>query len=145
MGAGLVIDLAAEPDPAGRVRAETGGRGADAIIDVVGGDTFGWARRAVAFEGRVVVAGFTGGIGELRTNHVLLRNYSVVGLHLARYRRENPALLRAVHGELVDLWSAGAIAPEIYRELPFAEAPAGLSLLRQREVIGRVVLRTLTG
>jgi NADPH:quinone reductase len=148
MGADLVIDLAEEPDPAARVRAETGGHGADVILDVVGGDTFGWARRAVAFEGRVVVAGFTGGIGELRTNHVLLRNYSVVGLHLARYRRENPALLRAVHDILVALWADGAVAPQIHRELPFGDAPAGLSLLSGREVVGRVVLRTqpsLTG
>ena len=53
-----------------------------AITTNVGGATFEWARRCVAFEGRIVVAGFTGGIGELRTNHVLLRNYSVVGLHL---------------------------------------------------------------
>lgn len=144
MGADVVIDLAGEPDPAGRVRAATGGHGADVIIDVVGGATFGWARRCAAWEGRVVVAGFTGGIAELRTNHVLLRNYSVVGLHLARYRRENPALLRAVHDALVALWSDGAISPQIYRELPFDQAPAALSLLSGREVIGRVLLRTAT-
>ncbi len=144
MGADLVIDLASEPDPAGWVRAATGGHSADVIVDVVGGATFDWARRCVAWEGRIVVAGFTGGIGELRTNHVLLRNYSVVGLHLARYRRENSALLREVHDALVELWSGGAISPEIYRELPFDQAPAGLSLLSEREVIGRVLLRTAT-
>jgi len=144
MGADLVIDLASEPDPAARVRAATGGHGADVVVDVVGGATFDWARRCVAWEGRVVVAGFTGGIGELRTNHVLLRNYSVIGLHLARYRRENPSLLREVHDALVELWSGGAISPQIYRELPFDQAPAGLSLLSEREVIGRVLLRTAT-
>jgi NADPH:quinone reductase len=144
MGADVVIDLAGEPDPAGRVRAVTGGRGADVIVDVVGGAAFDWARRCVAWEGRIVIAGFTGGIGELRTNHVLLRNYSLVGLHLARYRRENPALLRQVHDALVALWSDGAISPQIYRELPFDQAPAGLSLVSEREVIGRVLLRTAT-
>ncbi|HEY7011308.1 MAG TPA: NADPH:quinone oxidoreductase family protein [Streptosporangiaceae bacterium] len=142
MGADLVIDLAAEPDPAGRVRAATGGRGADLVIDVVGGSTFDWARRAVVFGGSIVVTGFTSGtINELRTNHVLLRNYSVVGLHLVRYRQEDPALLREVHDKLIALWSAGSIAPQIYRELPFDQAPAGLSLLSGREAIGRVVLR----
>lgn len=142
MGADLVIDLAAEPDPAGRVRAATSGHGADVIADVVGGPVFGWARRCVAFEGRIVVIGFTAGaIGEVPANHVLLRNYSVAGLHLARYRRENPALLRRVHDKLVALCSDGAIHPEIYRELPFDQAPAGLSLLSGREAIGRVVLR----
>ncbi|MGH3119458.1 MAG: NADPH:quinone oxidoreductase family protein [Streptosporangiaceae bacterium] len=142
MGASLVIDLAAGPDPVTRVRAETGGRGADVIIDVVGGDTFGWARRCVAFEGRIVLVGFTGGaIGQVPANHVLLRNYSVLGLHLAVYRRENPALLRTVHDTLVRMCGDGAISPLIYRELPFDQAPAGLDLLSGREVIGRVVLR----
>lgn len=142
MGADLIIDLADEPDPAGQVRAATGGRGAELVIDVVGGATFDWARRAVAFEGSIVVVGFTSGtINEMRTNHVLLRNYSVVGLHLVRYRRENPALLRTVHDRLIELCSDGAIAPQIYREVPFDQAPAGLSLLSGREAIGRVVLR----
>jgi NADPH2:quinone reductase len=142
MGAGLVVDLAAEPDPVARVRAETGGRGADVIVDVVGGETFGWARRCVAFEGRIVLVGFTGGaIGQVPANHVLLRNYSVLGLHLAAYRRENPALLRAVHDTLVAMCSGGLISPQIYRELPFGQAPAGLELLAGREVVGRVVLR----
>lgn len=142
MGAHEIVDLAAYDDPAGRVRALTAGRGADVILDVVGGDAFGWARRCVAFEGRIVVAGFTSGtIPQLPANHVLLRNYSVLGLHLARYRRENPELLRSVHDELVTAWRAGSIAPEIYRELPFDQAPAGLNLIASRAVIGRVVLR----
>jgi NADPH:quinone reductase len=141
-GAHHVIDLAAEPDPAGVARAATGGRGADVIVDVVGGAAFDWVRRSAAFEGRIVVAGFTGGsFGEVPANHVLLRNYAVVGLHLARYRRENPALLRVVHADLLTSYAAGAIRPLIYRELPFDQAPAGLAMIAARQVIGRVVLR----
>ena len=114
------------------------------IVDVVGGLTFDWARRCVAFEGRIVVAGFTGGIGELRTNHVLLRNYSVVGLHLARYRRETQRCCARCTTRWSSCGRAGPSSPEIYRELPFDQAPAGLSLLSEREVIGRVLLRTAT-
>lgn len=70
MGADVVIDLAGEPDPAGRVLGATGGHGADVIVDVVGGETSAWLRRCVAFEGRMVVAGFAGGvIGEARVVH----------------------------------------------------------------------------
>ena len=123
MGAALVIDLAGEPDPVARVRAETGGRGADVVIDVVGGETFGWARRCVAFEGRIVLVGFTGGaIGQVPADHVLLRNYSVLGLHLAVYRRENPALLRAVHDTLVRMCDGGADQPA---DLPRAAVRSG--------------------
>jgi NADPH2:quinone reductase len=141
LGAHEVIDLSSSTDPVGQVRAVTGGRGANVIVDVVGGEAFSWVRRCVAFEGRVVLTGFTSGaFGEIAANHVLLRNYSVVGLHLALYRRENPALLRDVHEQLLGLYEAGAIRPQLYRELPFDQAPAGLDLLASREVIGRVVL-----
>lgn len=142
LGADVAVDLATEPDPVARVRAATSGRGADVVLDVVGGEVFGWARRCVAWEGRIVVTGFAGGsIGTAPLNHILLRNYSVVGLHLARYRRENPAVLQSAHAGLLGLYAAGAIRPEIYRELPFTEAPAALDLLARREVIGRVILR----
>ena len=142
LGADEVIDLQAESDPAGRIRELTGGRGADVVVDVVGGDAFDWIRRCVAFEGRIVVTGFTSGsFGTIPANHLLLRDYSVIGLHLAAYRRENPAVLRQVHGALIDLYERGEIKPLIHRELPFGQAPAGLEMLAAREVIGRVALR----
>ncbi|MGH3440077.1 MAG: NADPH:quinone oxidoreductase family protein, partial [Sciscionella sp.] len=97
-GADRAIDLSGDGDLVEQVRAATDGRGADVIVDVVGGDLFDRLRHCVAFEGRIVVVGFTGGsIATAPTNHVLLRNYSVIGLHLAAYRRENPALLHTVH------------------------------------------------
>src|SRR5579875_708791 len=150
-GAHEVIDLGGRPGTGGaageavlaeRVRAVTAGRGADVVLDVVGGGVFDQLRRAVAFEGRIVVVGFTGGaIGAVPANHVLLRNYSVLGLHLASYRREDPGHLRAVHAELVRAWRAGAVDPPIHAVLPFEDAVAGLRLLAGREAVGRVVLR----
>ncbi|HET7387297.1 MAG TPA: NADPH:quinone oxidoreductase family protein [Nocardioidaceae bacterium] len=147
-GADLAIDLGEEDTdrlPA-RVREATGGRGADVIVDVVGGALFQQLRRCVAFEGRLVSVGFTGGeLPSAPVNHVLLRNYAVTGLHLAAYRRENPAALRGIHDDLVELWRSGAIVPAIHAELPFEQAPAGLELLAAREVVGRVVLRCAPG
>jgi NADPH2:quinone reductase len=137
-GADAVVDLASD-DLVGRVRSLTDGRGADVVVDVVG--LVEQLRRCVAFEGRLVVAGFAGGsLPQVPANHVLLRNYSVVGLHLALYRRENPQLLREIHDELVELWRHGVVAPRI-EELPFEQAPAALRRLADRDVIGRLVLR----
>lgn len=151
-GADEVVDLA---DPAlgpggteavvDRVRERTDGRGADLVVDVVGGDLLHALRRCVAFEGRIVVVGFTSGsIPSVPANHVLLRNYSLVGLHLALYRRENRAVLAEAHADLVRRWYRREIAPEIHAELPMAKAPEALELLARREVVGRVVLRTAT-
>lgn len=149
LGADVVVDLtevgegAGDDQLVGRIRELTGGRGAEVVLDVVGGRLADRLRRVVAFEGRLVVVGFTGGeIGAVPANHVLLRNYSVHGLHLARYRSENPELLRSVHSEVVSAWESGAVDPPIHRVLPFEDAVSGLGLLARREVVGRVVLRT---
>ncbi|HEU4567556.1 MAG TPA: NADPH:quinone oxidoreductase family protein [Marmoricola sp.] len=137
-GADAVVDLSSE-DLVSRVRQLTDGRGADVVVDVVG--LVEQLRRCVAFEGRLVVVGFAGGtIPQVPANHVLLRNYSLVGLHLAAYRRQNPQLLREIHAELVDLWRRGVVAP-LVEKLPFEQAPAALRRLADREVIGRLVLR----
>lgn len=136
LGADLVLDPD-DPDLVDRVR-ELGG--ADVTLDVVGGDVFDRVRRCLAFEGRLVTVGFAGGtVPQAPVNHVLLRSYSLIGLHLATYRRENPDLLRHIHAELVDLVAAGVVAPRV-TALPFDQAPAALGLLARREVIGRVVL-----
>jgi NADPH:quinone reductase len=142
LGADEVIDLRAEPSPAARIRELTGGQGVDVVVDVVGGDAFDWIRRCVGFEGRVVVTGFTSGsFGAIPANHLLLRNYSAIGLHLAMYRRENPAVLREAHEALIGLYERGEVKPVIHSELPFEQAPAGLEMLAARGVIGRVALR----
>lgn len=149
-GAAGVVDLsdpalgAQDPDAiVERVRASTDGRGAALVVDVVGGALFDALRRCVAFEGRIVVVGFTSGaIPSAPLNHLLLRNYSIVGLHLARYRREEPGVLREAHGEVLRGWRDGHLAPQIHAERHITEAPAALALLAEREAIGRVVLRT---
>jgi NADPH:quinone reductase-like Zn-dependent oxidoreductase len=139
-GAELAVE-ADDPELVAAVREATAGRGADVVVDVVGGEAFQHVRRCVAFEGRIVLVGFTAGsIPAVPANHVLLRNYSVVGLHLALYRTRAPHLLRAVHAELLDLLAAGAIAPRIHAAIPFAQAPRALELIADRSAIGRVVL-----
>ncbi|MGH9169743.1 MAG: NADPH:quinone oxidoreductase family protein [Acidimicrobiales bacterium] len=126
-----------------RVRDHTDGRGAQLAVDVVGGDLFHILRRCVAFEGRIVVVGFTSGsVPSVPANHVLLRNYSLMGLHLARYRSQEPTVLHEAHADLVRRWRRQEIAPEIHAELPIEQAPEALELLSKREVVGRVVLRT---
>ncbi|HEX6445853.1 MAG TPA: NADPH:quinone oxidoreductase family protein [Streptosporangiales bacterium] len=142
LGADAVVDLAADPDVVAQVRAATDGHGADVVVDAVGGTAFDALRRTAAFEGRIVTVGFTAGtIPSVPLNHVLLKNYAVLGLHVAAYRRANPELLRAVHGEVVHLWAAGSLRPRVHRAFAFDEAVAGLELLAGRSVVGRVVLR----
>ncbi len=140
MGADDVVDYATE-DLVTRVKELTDGRGADVIYDPIGGDVFDASRRLVAFEGRILVIGFVAGrFAEAPTNHVLIKNYAVVGVHWALYRRVAPEWIPRWQGRLNDLWAAGQIAPLVGAELPLREAPEALRRLGSRGTTGKVVL-----
>jgi NADPH:quinone reductase len=111
------------------------------VYDPVGGDVFDKSRRCVAFEGRIVVVGFTSGrIPEAPANHLLVKNYSVVGLHWGLYRKYEPAIFGQVHDELVKLVQSGAVDPLVSQTLPLDEAPRALAALGDRSTVGKVVL-----
>jgi NADPH2:quinone reductase len=140
LGADHVVDYTTE-DFVPIVKEVTGGHGADVIYDPVGGDVFDKSRKCIAFEGRLVVVGFTSGrIPEAPANHLLVKNYSVVGLHWGLYRKHDPALFGAVHQELTKLVEAGSIDPLVSRALPLEEAPQALKALADRSTVGKVVL-----
>lgn len=139
LGAELALDYR-EEDVISAVKEATGGRGADVIFDPVGGDIFDASRRCVAFEGRIVIVGFAGGrIAEAPTNHALVKNYSVLGLHWGLYNRVMPDLPRKVHSELSNLYAAGKIDPLVYESVPFEEVPAALEKLGSRGTYGKLV------
>jgi NADPH2:quinone reductase len=124
------------------VKEATDGLGADVIFDPVGGDVFDGSRRCVAFEGRIVIIGFAGGrIAEAPTNHVLVKNYSVVGMHWGLYTRVMPDLVRNTHEDLISLYERGEIDPLIFRTVSFEELPQALDLLGSRGSYGKVVTR----
>ncbi|BBL78360.1 oxidoreductase [Rubrobacter xylanophilus] len=141
LGAELAIDYRRQ-DVIGAVKEATGGRGADVVFDPVGGDVFDASRRCVAFEGRLLVIGFAGGrIAEAPTNHVLLKNYSVVGVHWGLYQSVMPGLVREVHEELLRLYASGEIDPLIGDSVSFEELPGALARLGAGRTVGKVVAR----
>ncbi len=140
LGADVAIDYLSE-DFVPVVKDLTEGRGADVIYDSVGGDVFDRSRRCIAFEGRLVVVGFAGGrIAEAPTNHALVKNYSVVGLHWGLYRSLQPQVVPETHAALMALWEQGLVDPLVGAELPLGEAPTALTRLGDRATVGKVVL-----
>jgi NADPH2:quinone reductase len=140
LGADHAIDYSTDDFVEG-VKELSGGRGADVIYDPVGGDVFDRSRRCIAWEGRLLVIGFAGGrIPEVPANHVLLKNYSVVGLHWGAYSRHDHPLVVACHEELMRLHADGAITPLVSAVKPLAEAPAALASLAERGTYGKVVV-----
>jgi NADPH2:quinone reductase len=140
LGAEIAIDYR-EENFVEVVKEATEGRGADVIFDPVGGDVFDDSRRCVAFEGRVVIIGFAGGrIAEAPTNHVLVKNYSVVGMHWGLYTRVMPGLIRTTHEDLMRLYEAGEIDPLISGTVPFEELPKALKKLGSRGTYGKTIM-----
>jgi NADPH:quinone reductase len=142
MGADHAINYKTH-DFADEVKKLTGGRGADVIFDPIGGDVYDRSTKCIAFEGRIVVVGFTSGrIPQAATNHVLVKNYSVVGLHWGLYNTRAHELIAPAASALFDLYEAGKIKPFISQCIPLAEAPAALASVAGGKSTGKVVLTT---
>jgi len=140
LGADVACDYTTE-DFVAVVKTATRGRGADVVYDPVGGDVFDRSTKCVAFEGRIVVIGFTSGVfPTVKANHVLIKNYGVLGLHWGNYRFHDPASIPACQRELYRLYEEGKIKPLVSERLPLADAPAALARVTSRASAGKIVL-----
>jgi NADPH:quinone reductase len=122
------------------VKRLTGGRGADVVFDPVGGEIFENSLRCIAWGARILVVGFTGGIGLARTNLLMIEGASVLGVRAGEAVRKNPAL-GEVRVKALTAWAeAGRIRPNISHRLPLEDFAPAMRLLIDRKAIGRVAL-----
>jgi NADPH2:quinone reductase len=124
------------------VKAFTGGKGANVIYDPVGGDVFDESVRCIAFDGRLLVIGFTSGrIPQISVNMPLIKGFSVMGVRAGEYGRQFPARGRENRDAVNAMAAAGSLRPHIYAETPLAETRAAFDMLSSRAVIGKVIVR----
>lgn len=124
-----------------KVKALTGGRGADVIYDPVGGDLFDQATRCINWNGRLLVVGFTSGrIPQYPANLALLKGSAMVGVFLGRFRKEEPEAYEQNFQELFDLYTAGKIKPIVTRSYAFDDYVNAFNVFRERKVMGKVIL-----
>lgn len=144
-GADHVIDTSApnlRESMREQLRAATGKRMADVVVESVGGDVFDASLRCLAWCGRLVVVGFAGGrIPEVKANYLLVKNIAVMGLQISDYRDRTPELMRKVMNELFDLVRQGRIVPVVSAALPAARVGEACALLSGRKAVGKVVVR----
>src|SRR5512140_2155396 len=122
------------------VKRITGGRGADVVFDPVGGAIFEDSLRCIAWGARLLVIGFTGGIGLARTNLLLIKGASVLGVRAGEAVRRNPALGQVRIRQLLEWAEAGKIRPNVSHRLPLENYAQAMQLLIDRKAIGRVAL-----
>lgn len=122
------------------VKRITEGRGADVVFDPVGGQIFEDSVRCINWGARLLVVGFTGGIGLARTNLILMKGASVIGVRAGEAVRRNPALGQQRIAKLLDLAAQGVLRPNVSHRLPLSEWAPAMRLLIDRKAIGRVAL-----
>ena len=139
-GADVLIDYRNE-DFVERVKAETGGKGADVIYDSVGGDVFDRSLKCIAWNGRLLVIGFASGtIPTVKANRILLKNIAITGLHWGAHVTNDPAKIPETFAALLELYAQGKIAPVIYDTYPLEELPTALEALASRKTYGKVIV-----
>ena len=114
---------------------------ADVVLDPVGGDVFARSVGVLNPLGVVVGIGFAGGWwGPLDPGPLVGRNIGVLGFYLGRLMRHRPDVVQEAIGELVELWSSGAVRPVVGATFPLAEAGEAQRLVEERQSVGKVVL-----
>jgi NADPH2:quinone reductase len=145
LGAHVAIDHRAE-DFVTAVQREVGPNAIDVIVDFVQGEPGRRARPLLAVEGRHVMAGHAGGLLPVHPNEFYLQNWTLIGCCMGSgYGEKLPEIERHAHEHLLRLVAEGRYRSSVGRVVDFAEVPAALRALGERNALGRTVVRVAPG
>jgi NADPH2:quinone reductase len=123
-----------------RFKTACGAGGAQVIYDGVGGDYTEAALRAIGWQGRHLVVGFTAGIPKLPLNLPLLKSCQIVGVFWGEFTTRNPKAHAANVAALMALYLDGRIKPAVTERFPLARGAEAIARLGAREARGKVVV-----
>ncbi|MFT7835945.1 zinc-binding dehydrogenase [Saccharothrix sp. BKS2] len=140
----LGADVVLAPEQIGELRAVTGGRGADLVVDGTGGDQARGALRGLAPFGRLVSYGWRGGAPgcgwvDVGTEELVDGSVGVAGFWM-RHVVDDRALLTGIADALFDLARAGALTARIDRVVPLAGVGAAHAAFAARQTVGKVLV-----
>jgi putative PIG3 family NAD(P)H quinone oxidoreductase len=138
-----VLCESSPPSFADAVRAETGGRGADLCLDLVGGDYLPETLDAMAPRGRVLLVGLVAGIStEVNLGLMLRKRLRVTGTVLrSRPQEEKMALSQSAERHLLPLFRSGALRPVVDAVVPMARIREALERMERNDSVGKLVVR----
>ncbi|WP_425098904.1 NADPH:quinone oxidoreductase family protein [Tropicibacter sp. S64] len=136
-GADHLIDAATQD-----IRAEMKALGGcDVVYDAVGGEQFTAAFRSCKPEGRILTIGFASGeVPQIKANHLLVKNLSVMGLYWGGYLAFKPKVLTDSLAQLLKWHAEGRLHPHVSHVLPLDQALDGMELMRSRKSTGKIVI-----
>lgn len=125
-----------------QIKALTSGRGADVVLDLVGGGWFEESLKAMAPGATLMQIGLVAGArAEIPLQLVLSKRLRLIGTTLrSRPLEEKIAVARAVEAALLPAFERGALRPVIDAILPMAELAPALARLAKNDTFGKLVL-----
>lgn len=123
-----------------RAKELTNGEGVNVIYDVVGGDYAEQALRAIAWEGRFLVIGFTAGIPAIPLNLTLLKSCQIVGVFYGAMTSRDPKLANEIAEDLLGWVANGDLKPHISATYGLDGAAGALRNLMDRKSVGKIVI-----
>jgi len=141
LGAEKAINYRAQ-DFAEEIKAATGGKGVNVILDMVGGDYVPKELKCLADEGRLVFIAFLrGSKTELDINELMRRRLTISGSTLRPRPVEfKGAIAKSLRDRIWPLIEAGKIRPVIFKTFPLAEAREAHKLMESSQHVGKIVL-----
>lgn len=141
-GAQHLIDYRAD-DLRAQIKALTNGEGVDVVLDPVGGPQAEAALRSLGWRGRYLVVGFAEGtIPKLPLNLALLSEREILGVYVGEHFRRDLLARARLSAEVLGMVSDGKFAPPIGAEYALEDFAQALAALRDRRVVGKIVLRS---
>jgi NADPH2:quinone reductase len=143
LGADVAVNYKSE-DFVAATKQATGGKGADLILDMVGGDYIERNYEAAAVDGRIVQIAFQASPkATVNFTRLMLKRLTHTGSTLrARPVADKAAIARALETHVWPLLAAGSIKPVIHKTFPLTEAAAAHALMESSQHIGKIVLTT---
>ena len=140
LGASRAVNYRTE-DFVEAVKEATGGRGADVILDMVGGDYVEKDLRSAALDGRIVqIAFLEGSKVDIDLMRLMMRRLTLTGSTLRAQSAEAKARMASIEEKVWPLIAEGKLKPVINSTFPLAEAAAAHARIDDPHGIGKIML-----
>jgi len=141
LGADVAVNYKTE-DFVEATKQATGGRGADVVLDIIGGDYIERNYEAAAVEGRILQIAFQSSPrATVDFRRLMFKRLTHTGSTLrARAVGDKAAIARAVEANVLPLIAAGKVKPLIDSTFPLREAAAAHARMESSQHVGKIVL-----
>ena len=141
LGAEVAINYKTE-DFVEATKKATGGRGADLVLDIIGGDYIERNYEAAAVEGRILQIAFQSSPrATVDFRRLMLKRLTHTGSTLrARAVADKAAIARAIEAKVLPLIATGRVKPVINSTFALREAAAAHARMDSSQHIGKIVL-----